>query len=48
VSPSGTFNALASVAWTIVTSDPGFGVATIRTWSSFDVAVAEAQAVVTG
>jgi hypothetical protein len=48
ISASGTFEANASVLWTIETTDPGFGVSAIRTWSWFDVAVAEAQAVVTG
>ncbi len=48
ISPSGTFEANASVSWSIETSDPGFGVSVIRTWSWFDIAVADAQAVVTG
>ena len=48
ISPTGTFEANASVLWEIDTTDPGFGVTSIRTWSWFDIAVAEAQAVVTG
>ena len=48
ISPSGAFEALASIEWVISTSDPAFDVSSIRTWSTFDVAVAEAQAVVTG
>lgn len=48
VDEDGVFGVHASVLWRIQTSDPTFEVASIRTWSSSEVAVAEVQAVVTG
>lgn len=48
ISPSLTFDVGAMASWGVATSDPTFPVNSIRTWSWDDVAVAEAQAVVTG
>ena len=46
--PTARFDVLTSVRWSIETTDPTFPITSIRTWSRSEVAVAEAQAVVTG
>lgn len=48
IAPGAVFDVHASVLWRIETSDPTFGVDSVRTWSSSQVPVAEVQAVVTG
>ena len=48
IESDGKFDVLTSVRWTIETTDPTFPITSIRTWSRSEVAVAEAQAVVTG